>query len=444
MKPTIEPIDFDQAAAAHGAAAIAPCARLDSGGQRSPFAGWSYLPGPPSRMLQCNSRTLVTTLRSADHEERRWTNPIEALAWLGAQLGEAASITAAPPFKGGWIGYLSYDLGRLFESIPTRAVDDLTLPLFTFTYHDQVVALDLVERRAFQCRTQPESHDALRFDAHTPRTTAADLPASNFTRRAYEQVVARAINYIAAGDIFQVNLAQRFTAGLPAAPSALYDTLRASFPAWFGAFLDYGDHALLCNSPELFLRITPRQDGSRHVLTRPIKGTRPRQPGMESALLRSPKDQAELAMIVDLERNDLGRICQIGSVKVTEPRVIEPHPTLYHGAASIEGLLRPDVSYVDILRATFPGGSVTGAPKIRAMQIIDELEPMRRGPYCGAIGYLSIDGHLEFNIAIRTMIAARGKVHFSVGAGIVADSDPAAEYEETLVKAKAMLTALRA
>jgi para-aminobenzoate synthetase component 1 len=147
-------------------------------------------------------------------------------------------------------------------------------------------------------------------------------------------------------------------------------------------------------------------------------------------------------MIVDLERNDLGRVCEIGSVKVTQPREIEAHPTVYHGVATIEGTLRPDVTFVDLLRATFPGGSITGAPKIRAMEIIDELEPTRRGPYCGAIGYLAADGSMEFNIAIRTMIVKDGLVHVPVGGGIVADSDPAEEYEETLVKARAMFAAL--
>ncbi len=163
---------------------------------------------------------------------------------------------------------------------------------------------------------------------------------------------------------------------------------------------------------------------------------------MRDALLHSGKDQAELNMIVDLERNDLGRICQIGSVRVIEPRTIEQHPTVYHGAATIEGLLREDIGLVDLLRATFPGGSVTGAPKICAMEIIEEIEPARRGPYCGAIGYVSIDGHIEFNVAIRTIIFEGGRVHVPVGGGIVADSDPSAEYEETLVKARAMFAAL--
>jgi para-aminobenzoate synthetase component 1 len=163
---------------------------------------------------------------------------------------------------------------------------------------------------------------------------------------------------------------------------------------------------------------------------------------MDGELLESAKDQAELNMIIDLERNDLGRVCEIGSVRVTQPRTIEAHPTVYHGVATVEGRLRPDVDLLDLLRATFPGGSITGAPKIRAMEIIEELEPTRRGPYCGAIGYLSADGHIEFNIAIRTMIMKAGRVHVPVGGGIVADSDPADEYEETLVKARAMLGAL--
>jgi len=250
--------------------------------------------------------------------------------------------------------------------------------------------------------------------------------------------VEQAIAYIRAGDVFQVNLSQRFTLPLPADPIDVADRLRRVSPARYGAFLDFGDHSIICNSPELFLRLTP----DRRIVTRPIKGTRPRAPGMERELLDSVKDQAELNMIVDLERNDLGRVCEVGTVRVTEPRVIEAHPTVYHGAATIEGTLRADVSFVDLLRAVFPGGSITGAPKIRAMEIIEELEPVRRSPYCGAIGYLAPGGEMEFNIAIRTMIVKDGLVHIPVGGGIVADSDPVAEYEETLVKSRAMFAAL--
>ena len=253
----------------------------------------------------------------------------------------------------------------------------------------------------------------------------------------------KAIDYISAGDVFQVNLSQRFTAALTEHPSRIYDRLRRDAPAVYGAYLDHLDYALLCNSPELFLRIErDPESGLRRVITRPIKGTRARGAGLDYQLRDSEKDQAELNMIIDLERNDLGRVCEIGTVKVTQPRIIESHPTVFHGVATIEGLLRPDVTFVDLLRATFPGGSVTGAPKVRAMQIIEELEPTRRGPYCGAVGYIAADGSMEFNIAIRTMVVADGLVHMSVGGGIVADSDPIAEYEETLVKARAMFAAV--
>jgi para-aminobenzoate synthetase component 1 len=329
-------------------------------------------------------------------------------------------VKSSPP-DSRWIGYLSYDLGRQFETIPTRAKDDLSLPLVRFSHH-----------RPAGCRHAPPS----------PTSTSTAPLRSTFTRPAYQSAVRRAIEYIRAGDVFQVILSQRFTCGLPDHPRTIYERLRAASPAAYGAYLDYGHYALICNSPELFFRVTPQPDGSRTIVTRPIKGTRPRLPGMDAALRDSIKDQAELNMIVDLERNDLGRVCEIGTVKVTQPRAIEAHPTVYHGVATIEGTLREDVTFVDLLRAIFPGGSITGAPKIRAMQIIEELEPTRRGPYCGAIGYLAPDGSMEFNVAIRTMIVQDAQVHIPVGGGIVADSSPAEEYEETLVKAKALFAAL--
>jgi para-aminobenzoate synthetase component 1 len=377
---------------------------------------WASSQTAPSALLTCDSISLKSTLYAAGNNViRQWTDPLEALAWM-------ASFENSTDPSARWIGYLSYDLGRLFERLPSIASDPLNLPLFSFTLHDR-------------------SSAALSLRALAPQSISSPLQ-SNFTRSAYQQAVQRCIDYISAGDVFQVNLSQRFSVALPAPPSEIYQRLLERTPAWYGALLQYSDHALICNSPETFLRITPQADGSRLVATRPIKGTRPRLPGMEEVLRNSAKDQAELNMIVDLERNDLGRVCEIGTVKVTQRRIIEAHPTVFHGAATIEGTLRPDVTFVGLLCATFPGGSVTGAPKIRAMEIIEELEPVRRGPYCGAIGYLSADGYMEFNIAIRTMILKAGLVHIPVGGGIVADSKPAEEYEETLVKAKAMFAAL--
>ncbi len=391
----------------------APLIRLDGAGRASRDS-WTYHPPAARLLLRCDGGTHLSQLRSADGVQREWRDPLAALAWMEKHARERN------PADARWVGFLSYELGRLFENLPSRKIDDLNAPLFAFTFHAEDPTCRPLAAKTCDVR--------------------AELPLrSNFTRDEYLSAVRRALAYIGAGDVFQVNLSQRFSVGLREPAEVVYERLRQRSPAAYGGYLDFGSIALLCNSPELFLRVTP----DRRVVTRPIKGTRPHGPGMEQALRNSGKDEAELNMIVDLERNDLGRVCITGSVRVTEARAIEAHPTVYHGAATIEGEVRDDVSFVDLLRATFPGGSVTGAPKIRAMQIIDELEPTRRGPYCGAIGYLSGDGTMEFNVAIRTTIVRDGIAHIPVGGGIVADSDPAAEYEETLVKARAIFEALR-
>jgi para-aminobenzoate synthetase component 1 len=368
-------------------------------------------------VLECESVDGVALLRHQEGIIRMWDDPLAALNWMVEYLA------GLEDDKARWIGYLSYDLGRLFESIPSRAVDDLQMPLYAFSLHDVPTEL------TWHAGTQ------------TPRER--QTLSSSFSREQYLDAVERAIEYIGAGDVFQVNLSQRFTAALTEHPALIYERLRRETPALYGAYLDHLDYALLCNSPELFLKVEREgASGLRKVTTRPIKGTRHSALGMDKELRDSKKDEAELNMIIDLERNDLGRVCEIGSVKVSQRREIESHPTVFHGVATIEGLLRKDVTFVDLLRATFPGGSITGAPKIRAMEIIEELEPTRRGPYCGAIGYLGGDGTMELNIAIRTMIVRDGLVHIPVGGGIVADSDPPSEYEETLVKAKALFAAL--
>lgn len=379
-------------------------ARLDS----SLADGWSLPPTRPDYVLSCSADTLRTTLHHHGRLVRTWDDPLEALRWMTEAFD-------APSQR--WVGYLGYDLGGLFEDLPRVARDDLRLPLFAWMRVSDTQATAEVEQ--------------------APAMNSRIIE-STFSRADYERAVARAIEYIAAGDIFQVNLSQRLSVRTSANSASVYQRLLEQSPAVYGALLDYDDFALVCNSPELFLRVTP----DRKVITRPIKGTRPRLPGMQEELLASVKDQAELNMIVDLERNDLGRVCRIGSVRVTEPRTIEAHPTVYHGVATIEGLLNPGVGLVELLSATFPGGSITGAPKIRAIQIIDELEPVRRGAYCGAIGQVRSDGSIELNIAIRTMTLMRGMAYVSVGGGIVADSIPAQEYDETMVKARAMLAAL--
>jgi anthranilate/para-aminobenzoate synthase component I len=418
---------------------------LSEGGAR-----WTFQSTSPTHTLRCDSYSLVATLSSASEVEQQWTDPLAALQWMASHPGKSSGSR--------WVGYLSYDLGRLFEPIPVIAQDDLHLPLFYFSLFDSdLIGAPVVTPTAGPCRCDAkmrprhpsespayagvrcgENGSGDRTVMHSRYSSPSPSPESTLPKTEYLDRVTRAIEYIRAGDVFQVNLAQRFKTPLTISPRQTWQNLLHNTPATYGAFLDCGDHCLISNSPELFLHVTP----NRKIITRPVKGTRARKPGMNDELRHSPKDQAELNMIVDLERNDLGRICEIGSVRVTQPRTIETHPTVYHGVATIEGQLKVDVTFIDLLRATFPGGSITGAPKIRAMQIIEELEPMRRGPYCGAIGYLAADGSLQFNIAIRTIIVKDDFAYIPVGGGIVADSDPATEYEETMTKAAAMFGAL--
>jgi para-aminobenzoate synthetase component 1 len=265
----------------------------------------------------------------------------------------------------------------------------------------------------------------------------------HFTRATYCAAVERAREYIAAGDIFEVNLSQRLEAPLSAPPWHLYRILRAVNPAPFAAYLNFPEAAVVCASPERFLRL---HDGL--VETRPIKGTRPRgrtpeeDRRLREELWHSEKDRAELTMIIDLERNDLGRVCQVGSVHVPELFCLEEYATVFHLVSTVRGRLAPGKDVVDLLRATFPGGSITGAPKIRAMEIIEELEPVRRGIYTGSIGWIGFDGDCDLNIVIRTIIVKEGTAYFQVGGAVTADSVPEQEYLETLDKARALITAV--
>jgi len=264
-----------------------------------------------------------------------------------------------------------------------------------------------------------------------------------FTHKEYVAAVEKGRQYIIAGDIFEVNLSQRFEAELAITPYELYRRLRQINPAPFACYLDFDEVSVVSASPERFLCLR----GDR-VETRPVKGTRRRGKSPEedeilaSELLNSPKDRAENIMIVDLERNDLGRVCRFGTVKVTELAILEVFPTVFHLTSTVVGRLREDMDGIGLLQATFPGGSITGAPKVRAMEIIDELEPTKRSVYTGSIGYLSFNGDLDLNIAIRTFLVKEKKAYFQVGGAVVYDSDPEAEYQETLDKARALFDAL--
>jgi para-aminobenzoate synthetase component I len=361
--------------------------------------------------------------------------------------------------SGFWVGYFSYDLAYVIEQHklgPHHHAGPHPWPLIQLAWCPQADEF-----------TPPASPIGVtRFSGSVCSTT----PCSDFTRAEYESAVARILDYISAGDVFQVNLAQRLRCRYTGNPRNLFARLAAVSPAWYGAYLELpNEKILMSTSPELFLEL---QNG--RVTTRPIKGTRPNlnpeprtlnppNDDQYHSLLHSEKDAAELHMIVDLMRNDLGKVCSYGSVRVVESRTIETHPTVHHGVATITGCLHESRDVVDLLRATLPGGSVTGAPKVRAMQIIDELEPAPRGPYTGAIGWITKNACC-LNVAIRTMTLDNAQqanptaqspdhqiaespnptydVSFHVGGGIVADSDPHAEYDETLDKAAAILQAL--
>ena len=391
-----------------------------------------------------------------------------------------ASVAAGRPsdageYLPGWMGYVGYEIGRHIERLPGRCARDTALPDLRLGFYDAVLVHDATDgswrllRLAFDDpppgagrseQTLREAIDRMRdcpSSQVAPTPTGGDLPIQcEFTPDQYKRAVARCIEYIASGDIFQVNLSQRFRVEDAPDPVEVYRVLRRRNPAGYAAYLGFESLgrpcAVVSSSPELFLRV---RDG--HAVTRPIKGTR-RRAGDVAAdraaaedLLASPKDNAELAMIVDLLRNDLGRVCAYGSVRVVEPRRLEAHPTVLHLVATVEGRLRDGVGPAELLRATFPGGSITGAPKIRAMEIIDELEPAARGVYTGCIGHVGVDGACTLNIAIRTIVCnattgpppPRWRAFVQAGGGIVADSDPDAEYNETLDKARALLDALR-
>jgi len=368
------------------------------------------------------------------------------------------------PFAGGLVGFLGYDLRVTLERVPFRSRQDIPMPDLWMGAYGAALVWDLCEGKLYALATglpaAGVSADHLaaervarwvawlkRAPHHEPAkapTTKVPLFA-DMTPKGYREAVERIKAYIAAGDIYQVNFAQRFRAPVFADAPSLFLRLCQVNPAPFMAFLNLGDFFVLCGSPERFLHFDPT---TRLAHTRPIKGTRPRgttkveDQRLANELLASEKDRAEHIMIVDLERNDLGRVAEIGSVRVSRLYALEPHPTVWHLVSTVEAQIPPDKDIVDLLFAMFPGGSITGAPKIRAMEIIDEVEPVARGIYTGSIGYWSWSGYSDFNIVIRTAVLWDGWAYFHAGGGIVADSDPDAEYAETLAKAEGLLQML--
>jgi para-aminobenzoate synthetase component 1 len=467
---------------------------LDSAARGTRLGRYSFLMADPYAVVRSKG-TKTECLGPGNHRRPVGADVLtEVRALLTAHA--ASPVPGLPPFQGGAAGYLAYDWGRTLERLPQNRYDDLALPDALLGIYDWVIAWDhdesrtwlistglpdvsdegrarRAEMRAADVRRRVESDDTMRPGTVRPSDRGAgpaDAPAesrpaqapsyavhggwwdarlgvrSAFTHEGYLDAVRRVREYILAGDIFQANFSQRFEAALLEHPWELYLRMRQRNAAPFAAYFDTPDAQILSASPERFLRV----DVEGRVETRPIKGTRPRGIGPEHdgalgrALTESAKDRAENLMIVDLMRNDLSRVCSPGTVRVPELFALERYATVHHLVSTVVGHLAPGTDALDLLRASFPGGSITGAPKVRAMEIIAELEPSQRSVYCGSIGYWSVTGALDTNIAIRTIIAPRGRglVYFNAGGGIVADSDPQQEYRETLDKARGMIDSL--
>jgi para-aminobenzoate synthetase component 1 len=439
---------------------------LDSGMDTHKLGRYSFIGSDPFMVF--SARGNEGTISQGSKKRSSNGNPFDVLGHL-LEVYRLDSNSSPIPFIGGAVGYFSYDLCHFIERLSSTTVDDLKLPECYFGFYDLVLAFDNLQGKTYVISTGfPELEETKRMERAAKRLNevkaqvadalgsgirAVPTPISspveqltlegNFTREEYVAAVEKARQYIIAGDIFEVNLSQRFEAELSITPYQLYRRLRQINPAPFAGYLGFDEVQVVSASPERFLRLR----GDR-VETRPIKGTRPRGKTPEAdetlakKLLNSSKDRAENVMIVDLERNDLGRVCRFGTVNVTELAILEVFPTVFHLTSTVVGRLREGKNSIDLLKATFPGGSITGAPKVRAMDIIDELEPTKRSVYTGSIGYLSFGGDLELNIAIRTFLVKGKRAYFQVGGAVTYDSDPETEYQETLDKARALVDAL--
>jgi para-aminobenzoate synthetase component 1 len=403
--------------------------------------------------------------------------PFEKLQAALAKYRLADNPTAGLPkgiFAGGWVGYFSYDLGRYIEPSAfagKAARDDLSLPLIHLCLYDRLIAYDHCKKAFWLIALELEN------DTETPQQKLSYLaglltgtgsiqapvlpPAdienidfaqirSNMTRDYYLRSFDKIKRHIYDGDVYQINFSKRFECGCLARPIDLFHWQNHYNPSPYSAYIDAGSFQIVSTSPEMFITVV-----NRIISTKPIKGTRKRIENTSFAarqfntenlqqLLSSEKEKAELNMIIDLERNDIARICKPGTRKVIQPRSIETYPTVFHAVATVTGGLRDDVGFCDILKAMFPGGSITGAPKIRAMQIINEMEPTARSIYTGSIGFIGLDGTVSSNIAIRTIIVKNKKAYVQTGGGIVADSNPQAEYDETITKARVLLAGIQA
>ncbi len=425
-------------------------ARLDANGR------YSFIGVDPFSVMRCKNGLITMDERSFEG------NPFDELTKVLEEF-TLPRIADLPPFQGGVAGMFGYELGTYLEKIPKSPIDTLQLPELILGFYDVVIAWDHLQQRAWVFSSGfPEKDVTLRAARAQMRLSwvlgylnqplqplsefAIDEAAieSTFTQQSYEKAVSDVIEYIKAGDIFEANISQRFGCSRPnVEPFMLYRKLRIKNPAPFAAFLQYDDWIIASASPERFLKLS-----HKHVEARPIKGTRPRNadPLIDKAnadeLIVSEKDWAENVMIVDLMRNDISRVCLPHSIKVPQLCGLESFATVHHLVSVVIGTLQENKAAIDLLKATFPGGSITGAPKIRAMEIIAEIEPTVRGPYCGSIGYIGFNGDMDLSITIRTFVMNKDMLTFQTGGAVTVDSDPLEEYEETLTKAKALRNTL--
>lgn len=426
----------------------------------------SFLGISPKIILESKGPDITITRKEQSLVTKEKGDPLVFLKKL-LELLKPVAVDGLPGFYGGWVGYLAYDYVRFIEDIPDNNPDDLNLPdsifmiandllIFDHVLHTlKIVSLaqikpdqDVDETYNETIARIEEIVSALRAPIELPSELKgtgreAIKPESNFTKSAYESAVMTAKEYIKAGDIFQVVPSQRLSTPILSSPLDIYRALRVINPSPYMYYLNFGPLKIVGSSPEILVRVT-----GRNAEVRPIAGTRPRGKSrkedkeLEKDLLSDPKELAEHVMLVDLGRNDLGRVCEYESIHWPEFEVIERYSHVMHIVSSVKGKLRPGFDSLDVLRACFPAGTVSGAPKIRAMEIIDELESTRRGPYAGSVGYYSFSGNLDMAITIRTIVISGDKAHVQAGGGVVADSDPELEYQESMNKARGMIKAI--
>ncbi len=432
------------------------------GGEK--WARYTFLGGDPEVVVSSKGRTLTVVRNGVEETRTIETDPLEAIEEMLSAYRPVPT-EGLPRFFGGAVGYIGYDMVRFFEELPDETDDDLDLPDMVFLITDTILIFDnilqkikVVSNAHVEGRSLKEAYqeacdkvhlliDKLRGPAEPPKSPPPRVgplvTTSNFSKADFMRAVERAREYIAAGDCVQTVLSQRLEADIRAHPFNIYRALRTINPSPYMYYLELGGFTIVGSSPEVLVR----QEGDRLIL-RPLAGTRPRgateeeDEALERELLADPKERAEHIMLVDLGRNDLGRVSLLGSVEVDELMVIEKYSHVIHIVSNVVGTVRPELTSYDVLRASFPAGTVSGAPKIRAMEIIEELEPTKRGPYAGAIGYFSFSGNMETCITIRTLVIQNNRAYLQVGAGIVADSDPEREFEETMDKARALLRAV--